>query len=92
MQYVPRADMTWGEVKAERAVDDVLTQSQMAAAPPKRPGVLLPPRFGYRPYQARQIRIEDVIDVPRIYNDPRVTFTGTPAGYSGSSRPSMEGA
>ena len=40
--------------------------------------------------QQRQIKIEDIIDVNRIYSDPRINWTGTPGGYSGSSRPSNE--
>ena len=39
--------------------------------------------FGYR----TQPTIEDVVSVDRVYTEPRVSwYSGSPAGYSGSSR------
>lgn len=86
----------WSDPKAERLVDFALAAAlipgdQIRMLRPPLPQIQeFPPLYGYRSYQDRQTRIEDVIDVPRIYSDPRVSWTGTQGGYSGSSRPSME--
>ncbi len=48
--------------------------------------VLFPARFGY---PQGQPGIHDVLDVARLYQDRRDAWTGSPGGYSGSSRPSM---
>lgn len=87
----------WGMELEERLLDEAL---QVANVPGDvlrdqvRPPLLQVdpwrPRMGYPSKQERQIKIEDVIDVNRIYSDPRINWTGTPAGYSGTSRPSLE--
>jgi len=47
---------------------------------------LFPDLFGYGSPRL-QPGIEDVVSVDRVYTDPRVSwFSGSPAGYSGSSR------
>lgn len=47
---------------------------------PKRTG------FGYR----TQPTIDDVVSIDRVYIEPRVSwYSGSPAGYSGSSRNSL---
>jgi hypothetical protein len=85
----------WGNELAERQLDLALQAANLpgdvvrAIRPPLRQVLLFPKRVGLPSYQQRQIRIEDIIDVNRIFTDPRVTWTGTPAGYSGSSRNSM---
>lgn len=85
----------WGMELQERLLDEAL---QIANAPgdfirriqPPLPQVQqFPPRLGLPDKASRQLRIEDVIDVNRIYSDPRSTFTGTPGGYSGSMRNSQ---
>jgi hypothetical protein len=46
---------------------------------------LFPDRFGYG--ERTQPTIEDVVSVDRVYMEPRVSwYSGSPAGYSGSSR------
>ena len=46
---------------------------------------LFPDRFGWG--ERTQPTIEDVVSVDRVYTDPRVSwYSGSPAGYSGSSR------
>jgi len=46
---------------------------------------LLPPRFGYG--NRTQPAIDDVVSVDRNYVEPRVSwYSGSAAGYSGSSR------
>jgi hypothetical protein len=51
---------------------------------------LFPDRFGFG--NRTQPDIEDVISLDRIYQEPRVSwYSGSPAGYSGSSRNSLEG-
>ena len=47
-----------------------------------------PPRFGYR---TRQLGIDDIIDVGRMYAEPRSTFSGGVAGYEGTSRNAQGG-
>lgn len=85
----------WGMELQERLLDEALQVANMPAevirrmTPPLPQVRPFPPRLGLRPYQERQIRIEDIIDVDRIYTDPRSTFTGGPAGYEGSFRNSQ---
>lgn len=46
---------------------------------------LFPNRFGWG--ERTQPTIEDVVSVDRVYTDPRISwYSGSPAGYSGSSR------
>lgn len=110
MRYTPRApDFVWGDAKQERRIDEALMTAEMPAAliraerPPLPQIITFPPRFGYQSYQQRQIGIADIIQVPRIFADPRATLTGnqrvqppqytswaqSQGAYSGSSRPSM---
>jgi hypothetical protein len=76
---------------------DRLTQQALMAAtmpgselqeivrPPMPQIRLFPQRFGWG--ERTQPTIEDVVSVDRIYADPRVSwYSGSPAGYSGSSR------
>lgn len=52
---------------------------------------LFPDRFGFG--VRLQPEIEDVISIDRVYTEPRVSwYSGGPAGYSGSSRNSLEGS
>jgi hypothetical protein len=65
-------------------------QLQMMVRPPLPQIHLVPPRFGFGPRP--QIEIDDVISLDRVYTEPRVSwYSGSPAGYSGSSRNSLEG-
>lgn len=49
---------------------------------------LNPDRFGYG--ERTQPTLEDVVSVSRAYSEPRVSwYSGSPAGYSGSSRNSL---
>lgn len=51
---------------------------------------LFPARFGWG--ERTQPGIEDVVSLDRAYIEPRVSwYSGSPAGYSGSSRNSLEG-
>lgn len=51
---------------------------------------LFPGRFGFG--VRLQPDIDDVVSVDRVYTEPRVSwYSGSPAGYSGSSRNSLEG-
>jgi hypothetical protein len=61
-------------------------QLQQLVRPPIPQIRLFPDRFGYGAPRY-QPAIEDVISVDRAYTDPRVSwYSGSPAGYSGSSR------
>jgi|SRR5882724_457670 len=86
----------WGNEMAERQLDLALQVANAPAEflrrePPPLPQIQVwRARDGYPTYQQRQIHIEDVIDVDRIFTDPRINWTGTPAGYSGTARPSLE--
>jgi hypothetical protein len=61
-------------------------QLQMLVRPSLPQIRLFPDRFGYGDPRL-QPSIEDVISVDRVYTDPRVSwYSGSPAGYSGSSR------
>ncbi len=51
---------------------------------------LFPDRFGYG--ERPEPGIDDVATVDRVYTEPRVSwFSGSPAGYEGSSRNSLIG-
>ena len=51
---------------------------------------LFPDRFGYG--ERPQPGIDDVVSIDRVYTEPRVSwYSGGVAGYSGSSRNSLEG-
>ena len=51
---------------------------------------LFPSRFGFG--VRLQPGIDDVVSIDRVYTEPRVSwYSGSPAGYSGSSRNSLEG-
>jgi len=58
---------------------------QAMVRPPLPQIRLFPDRFGYGP--SVQPGIEDVVSVDRNYHEPRVSwYSGSPAGYTGSSR------
>jgi hypothetical protein len=62
------------------------TQSIESLKPPvMNVGRPAPPRFGYGPCQ--QPTIKDVLDVAAKFPQPRVDYTGSQAGYSGTSYP-----
>jgi len=61
------------------------SEIQQQVRPPLPQIRMLPPRFGWG--DRTQPTIEDVVSVDRVYTDPRVSwYSGSPAGYSGSSR------
>lgn len=80
----------------ERLTQQALLAGQMPGAelveqvrPPLPQIRLFPSRFGY---DNRVRGIRDIIDLDRIYDEPRVTwFSGGPAGYSGTSRNDLGG-
>lgn len=52
---------------------------------------LFPDRLGYG--ERTQPTIDDIVSVDRVYTEPRISwYSGGPAGYSGSSRNSLEGS
>ena len=58
---------------------------QVMVRPPLPQIRLFPDRFGYGPRV--QPGIEDIVSVDRNYQEPRISwYSGSPAGYSGSSR------
>lgn len=63
-------------------------QLQEAVRPPLPQIRLFPDRFGFG--QRLQPDINDVISLDRVYTEPRVSwYSGSPAGYSGSSTNSL---
>jgi hypothetical protein len=65
------------------------SQIQQLVRPPLPQIQLFPPKFGYG--DRLQPSVDDVILVDRHYTEPRISwFSGSPAGYSGSSRNSLE--
>ena len=64
-------------------------QIQQMVRPPLPQIHLFPDRFGFG--IRLQPSIDDVVSIDRIYTEPRVSwYSGSPAGYSGSSRNSLE--
>jgi hypothetical protein len=62
---------------------------QAMVKPPLPQIHIFPPRFGWG--DRTQPTIEDVVSIDRVYIEPRVSwYSGSPAGYSGSSRNSLE--
>jgi hypothetical protein len=58
---------------------------QAMVRPPLPQIRVFPDRFGYG--ERTQPTIDDVVSVDRVYTEPRVSwYSGSPAGYSGSSR------
>jgi hypothetical protein len=76
----------------ERLTQQALMANTMPAAqlqelvrPPLPQIRLFPDRFGFG--VRLQPEIDDVISLDRVYTEPRVSwYSGSPAGYSGSSR------
>ena len=65
------------------------SQLQEMVRPPLPQVQLFPPRFGYEDRNL-QPSIDDVVSLDRYYIEPRVSwYSGSPAGYSGSSRDSL---
>jgi len=65
------------------------TQLQAMVRPPLPQIRLFPDRFGFG--NRMQPDINDVISLDRVYSEPRISwYSGSPAGYSGSSRNSLE--
>lgn len=61
------------------------TQLQQLVRPPLPQIRLFPDRFGFG--NRTQPEIDDVVSLDRVYTEPRVSwYSGSPAGYSGSSR------
>jgi hypothetical protein len=61
-------------------------QLQELVRPPLPQIRLFPDLYGYGSPRL-QPSIEDVVSVDRVYTDPRISwYSGSPAGYSGSSR------
>jgi hypothetical protein len=70
---------------------NMLPATQLAAMvrPPLPQIRVFPDRFGYG--ERTQPSIEDVVSLDRVYQEPRVSwYSGSPAGYSGSDRNSLE--
>jgi hypothetical protein len=64
-------------------------QLQQLVRPPLPQIRLFPDRFGFG--NRTQPEIEDIVSLDRVYQEPRVSwYSGSPAGYSGSSRNSLE--
>ena len=64
-------------------------QLQDMVRPPIPQIQLFPDRYGYG--DRTQPTIEDVVSVDRVYMEPRISwYSGSPAGYGGSSRNSIE--
>ena len=60
-------------------------QLQEQVRPPLPQIRLFPPRFGWG--NRTQPEIDDVVTLDRVYTEPRISwYSGSPAGYSGSSR------
>lgn len=60
-------------------------QLQQLVRPPLPQIHLFPPRIGFG--VRLQPTIDDVVSIDRVYVEPRVSwYSGSPAGYSGSSR------
>jgi hypothetical protein len=58
---------------------------QAMVRPPLPQIRLFPDRYGYGPRV--QPGIEDIVSIDRNYQEPRISwYSGSPAGYSGSSR------
>lgn len=73
------------------AIDSALAPPedlQDGIRPPLAQIELFPPRFGYR---TRQIGIDDIVNIGRIYAQPRTNFSGGAAGYEGTSRNAQGG-
>lgn len=48
---------------------------------------MFPARYGY---DQTALTIDDIVNIDRIYREPRISwYSGTPAGYVGNSRNSM---
>ena len=79
----------------ERLTQQALMAATMSAAdiqqsvrPPLPQIRVFPDRFGFG--NRLQPDINDVISLDRVYTEPRVSwYSGSPAGYSGSSRDSL---
>jgi hypothetical protein len=64
-------------------------QLQEMVRPPIPQIRLFPDRFGFG--NRLQPDINDVVSLDRVYTEPRVSwYSGSPAGYSGASRNSLE--
>ncbi len=62
---------------------------QQIVRPPLPQIQLFPQRFGWG--DRTPPTIDDVVSVDRVYMEPRVSwYSGSPAGYSGTSRNSLE--
>jgi hypothetical protein len=60
-------------------------QLQQLVRPPLPQIRLFPDRFGFG--ERQQPGIDDVVSLDRVYQEPRISwYSGSPAGYSGSSR------
>lgn len=60
-------------------------QIQQMVRPPLPQIQLFPNRFGFG--VRTQPEIDDVVTLDRVYTEPRISwYSGSPAGYSGSSR------
>jgi hypothetical protein len=64
-------------------------QLQQMVRPPLPQIQQFPPRFGWG--IRTQPEMDDVVTLDRVYTEPRISwYSGSPAGYSGSSRNSLE--
>lgn len=64
-------------------------QIQKMVRPPLPQIQVFPNRFGWG--ERTQPTIDDVVSIDRVYTEPRVSwYSGGPAGYSGSSRNSLQ--
>lgn len=95
--YPEHGPPRWTDPKADAKVDLALSAAntpgaalQESVRPPLAQIQVFPPRYGYTPYAGRQVRIDEVVQQPRVTQDRRLSWTGTQGGYSGTSRPSNE--
>jgi hypothetical protein len=101
-RYAPTsAEQGWSYLGPWASNEERLTQQALVAAtlttkqiqklvkPPLPQIRTFPDRFGYG--MRTQPEIDDVVSIDRVYTEPRVSwYSGSPAGYGGASRNSLE--
>lgn len=74
-------------VGSSLAAQQNMTAEQIRAIRPPLPRTqLFPPRFGY---DRTVLGIRDVINVQSVFGNPRVDYSQSTSGYSGTSFPSL---
>jgi hypothetical protein len=80
-------EQNWERLCRQSLLAAFASPDELRETRPNLPSVeLIRDRFGYPVKQEREMSMDQIVDVPRLYQDRRFDVSGGPGGYQGSER------